>query len=149
MSISIKIGKLEDVLYVNEQIPEFDQRTTLEKLQYRLLNKKYLLLVAYVDNTPIGYKLGYELCDNEFYSWLGGVASSYRKQGIAKKLRIKQEQWAIAHHYQSISVKSMNQYPAMLHMLIASDYKICGYQDNGSVDNSKIKFSKMLAIKTE
>ncbi|HBF45439.1 MAG TPA: GNAT family N-acetyltransferase, partial [Shewanella frigidimarina] len=46
--------------------------------------------------------------------------------------------------FKSIKVKSMNQFPAMLQMLIASGYQICGYENNGSIAESKIEFIKFL-----
>jgi hypothetical protein len=53
-----------------------------------LINKmickpKLLVQTAMDDNKVIGYKIGYEMDKNKFYSWLGGVDTKYRKQGIA------------------------------------------------------------------
>ncbi len=138
--ISIRLGTLEDVLKVDGQIPEFDGRTTLQKLTSRIADKPHLILIACVETLPIGYKIGYQLNNDEFYSWLGGVSPKYRKQGIATALRHAQEKWAKQHGYKSISVKSMNRYPAMLQLLISSGYQISGYIDNGDVHSSKIQF---------
>ncbi|MGF1906951.1 hypothetical protein [Aliivibrio salmonicida] len=80
----------------------------------------------------------------EFYSWLGGVIPHYRKVGIATQLRCTQESWAKARGYHKVSVKSMNRYPAMLQLLISSGYHISGYEDEGSTQNSKIKFEKSI-----
>ncbi|MFE1243145.1 GNAT family N-acetyltransferase [Fictibacillus sp. NPDC058756] len=38
------------------------------------------------DGNVIGYKMGYESDKRKFYSWLGGVDSQHRGQGIAAKL---------------------------------------------------------------
>lgn len=144
MNITITTGSIDEVLSIDAQIPEFDGQTTKHSLQQRLTNKDSLILIAYANGKPIGYKLGYAKSKTAFYSWLGGVIPSHRKQGIATKLRQFQESWAIDNHYASINVKSMNRFPTMLQMLISSGYQICGYQDNGNEQNSKIRFIKYL-----
>jgi len=145
MTFDFHIGTISEVLTVDAQIPEFDGRTTETKLTNKLADKAHLILIARHDDKPVAYKIGYEICHSEFYSWLGGVAPKYRKQGVATELRKRQESWAIGKGYRTISVKSMNQYPAMLQLLISSGYQISGYEDNGSTSNSKIMFIKGLS----
>lgn len=140
----IEIGNVEDVLNVDAQIPEFDGRTTYQKIQTRFANKSALILVAKVGERPVAYKIGYALSNKQFYSWLGGVIPAYRQQGIATKLREKQEAWVLSRGYSEIYVKSMNRYPAMLQLLIASGYQVSGYEDNGTVCSSKVCFVKAL-----
>ncbi|SON48470.1 GNAT family N-acetyltransferase [Vibrio tapetis] len=144
MNITCEAGTIDHVIAINHQIPEFDDRTTFNYLASRLTNTCHLILIAKVDDVPVAYKIGYALSDSEFYSWLGGVVPRYRKQGIATILRENQESWAFNSGYSSISVKSMNQYPAMLQLLISSGYQINGYEDNGTKENSKIQFIKTL-----
>lgn len=144
MKAEIRQGTVEDVVIVDTQIPEFDGRNTKEKLLQRLNNKNHLILIAFHDELPVAYKMGYELTGDEFYSWLGGVIPSARKNGIATLLRQAQELWVKEKGYQVISVKSMNRYPAMLQLLISSGYHISGYEDQGSTNNSKIVFIKRI-----
>ncbi|GAL27803.1 acetyltransferase GNAT family [Vibrio variabilis] len=54
------------------------------------------MLIAAHNNKPIAYKIGYELSEAEFYSWLGGVSIDYRKLGIATELREQQEAWGLS-----------------------------------------------------
>ena len=144
MKFDFHLGTIDDVLEVDTQIPEFDGRTTASKLMAKLTGKVHLILIASHNKKPIAYKIGYEVSNAEFYSWLGGVDPNYRKQGVATKLREQQELWALNHGYSAISVKSMNQYQAMLQLLISSGYQISGYEDNGCTASSKIKFIKQL-----
>ena len=63
-----------------------------------LINKmrsktKLLVIVAMDGKRVIGYKIGYELDNRTFYSWLGGVDPNYRGQGIASMLMEKQHQY--------------------------------------------------------
>lgn len=145
MKIEIRQGTIEDVIEVDTQIPEFDGRNTKEKLEQRLGDIPHLILIATHNDQPVAYKMGYELSQFEFYSWLGGVIPTARKNGIATQLRLAQERWVREHGYQTISVKSMNRYPAMLQLLISSGYHVSGYEDQGSTDNSKIRFIKRMS----
>ncbi|QHS11676.1 GNAT family N-acetyltransferase [Shewanella sp. Arc9-LZ] len=137
-------GTVSNILAVLAQIPEFEKAMSVDLIENRLAGKNYLILVAELDNKPVGFKVGYTLSDGQFYSWLGGVVPEHRNMKVASQLRLIQESWAIDNGFKSISVKSMNQFPAMLQMLIASGYQICGYEDNGSITDSKIEFIKFL-----
>ena len=138
----IKPARLEDLLFIDSQIPEFDGRNTLSKLQAQCADVDHLALVAYIDNEPVAYKLGYALDSNTFYSWLGAVAPKCRGHGIAQALLNAQEAWVKANNYRTIKVKSMNRFPAMLSLLIKNGYSIVGYEDRGSLRTSKILFTK-------
>jgi len=63
---TIKQGKLSDVLAIETNIPEFDAPKKLETIQQKLADKTYLLLVAYHDEQPVGYKPGYALDERIF-----------------------------------------------------------------------------------
>ncbi len=143
---TIKPASLDDLLLVDSQIPEFDGRNTLSKLQTKCADVEHLALVAYIDNEPVAYKLGYALDSNTFYSWLGAVAPKCRGQGIAQALLNAQEAWVQEHNYRAIKVKSMNRFPAMLSMLIKNSYAIVGYEDRGSLQTSKILFTKEIKL---
>ena len=141
-SYIIKPASLEELLLVDSQIPEFDGRNTLSKLQTKCADVEHLALVAYIDNEPVAYKLGYALGSNTFYSWIGAVAPKCRGQGIAQALLNAQEAWVKVNNYRAIKVKSMNRFPAMLNMLFKNGYAITGYEDRGSPRTSKILFTK-------
>ncbi|MEZ9625497.1 hypothetical protein [Aliivibrio fischeri] len=68
MKIEIHQGTVADVLIVDQQIPEFDNRNTHDKLTQRLSDKQHLILVAVSEGIPVAYKMGYQLFDSEFYS---------------------------------------------------------------------------------
>lgn len=140
----IELGSIDDILAINQQISEFDGRTTKEKLEFRLADKPHLILIAKIKGELVGYKVGYQPSSDEFYSWLGGVIPAYRNQGIATALRQYQEQWAQQSGYKAIGVKSMNCYPNMLHLLISSGYQIIGYEEGNTKGEGKIVFHKVL-----
>ena len=142
MNITYTQGTVADVIEINAAIPEFDNKNSKEKIEQRLAGKEALILVALEGAKKVGYKLGYALSDTEFYSWLGAVHPSYRGHGIAKQLLKQQEVWVKNKGFKSIRVKSMNRFPAMLQLLISQGYVICGYDDKGSPETSKIHFIK-------
>ncbi|MBV2129675.1 GNAT family N-acetyltransferase [Arsukibacterium indicum] len=146
MSIKIEIGSAANIAALSKQIPEFEQSTTLERLQSRLDGVVGLILVAKYEGKLVGYKVGYQLTEDTFYSWLGGVIPEYRKQGVATLLLNYQEEWARNLGYKQIKVKSMNRFPGMLIMLISNGYKIVGIDKSACGSEDKIVFVKKLAV---
>ena len=144
MVIDIKTGTLLEVSELITDIPELNHPSSPELLQERIKDSNSLILIASINNQAIGFKLGYELNSNNFYSWLGGVVPNYRQQGVAHTLRERQEEWARAKQYQCILVKSKNCFPNMLKMLISSGYQICAYENKGNINDNKIHFIKYL-----
>jgi len=144
MQLFFDVGTIDELLIVDAQIPEFNGTTTRQIIESRLGDMPALILIAKEGDLPIAYKVGYQLSNKAFYSWLGAVTPAYRKQGIATKLREMQQSWAVQAGYTQIHVKSMNRYPAMLQLLISSGYQINGYENNGDPAASKICFVKDL-----
>ncbi|MGE6256982.1 GNAT family N-acetyltransferase [Heyndrickxia sporothermodurans] len=90
-----------------------------------------LILVAMVDKKVVGYKIGYELDDEKFYSWLGGVDEQYRKHGIASKLMEIQHQYLREKNYKKVQTKTKNQWRNMLILNIKHGFDVIGtYTDD-------------------
>ena len=118
---SIKQGELKDIATIEAQIPEFSSPKKLVDIRERLAQSHFLLLISYYYDEPIGYKLGYALSDEIFYSWLGAVLPAHRGHELAQKMLNSQEAWVKQHHYHRIQVKTMNRFRAMLCMLIKNN----------------------------
>lgn len=146
MSIKVEIGSAEEIAAVSRQIPEFEQATTIERLQSRLDGVVSLILVAKCEDVIVGYKVGYQLTADTFYSWLGGVIPEYRRRGIATLLLSHQERWVCHAGYKQIQVKSTNRFPNMLQILVANGYGVIGTEDNVSGASDKILFIKELVV---
>lgn len=144
MGITMGIGTIEEALVVEQSIPEFDGSRTKSDYVERMGDKPQLILVARDGEVPIGYKVGYELEEGMFYSWLGGVQPTYRRLGVAQQLLEMQETWAYHHSYQQLFVKSMNRYPGMLILLIKNGYQIVDMEQKTGSSNVKIVFQKSL-----
>ncbi|MCH4825175.1 GNAT family N-acetyltransferase [Planococcus halocryophilus] len=88
---------------------------TADGLNEKINNEDKVLIVVAINNMKvIGYKIGYQLNDDTFYSWLGGVDINFRKYGIASKLMEKQHQYLIKAGYSVVQTKTMNKWRNML-----------------------------------
>ena len=110
----------------------------------RLISKEHLCsLIAFQNNKPVGFKIGYRYNETTYYSWVGGVLPDYRKQGIAKKLAHKQELWAKENHYIKLRTKSMNTFKPMMILNLKNGFNIVSVYTNDS-DQTKVVFEKAL-----
>lgn len=115
---------------------------TAEKLQ-RATAHESLLLVAYEQEQPVGFKLGYRLPESTtFYSWLGGVLPAHRRRGIAAALLEKQEDYARKIGMKKIYFTSYERFPAMIALGKKHGYSL----ERSAPDGAELKywFSKML-----
>ncbi|ESP90728.1 GNAT family N-acetyltransferase [Pseudoalteromonas luteoviolacea] len=144
MKWHIEQGCVEELLQIENQIPEFATPKSREILDVRLRGKKVLLLIAKVDGLPVAYKLGYAVDAQRFYSWLGAVIPQCRGAGIAQALLTEQEIWCKANGFHSIAVKSMNRFKSMLMMLLKNNYHIVACHPLEDGTDSKIHFLKTL-----
>ena len=93
--IIIKNAPIEDVVFVNSTITEFDKPYKKEYFKERYEGKDNLIIVAYISNKPVGYVVWYNRDnDNSFYCWMAGVNPEYRRLGILKKLMDYGFNWA-------------------------------------------------------
>ncbi|MFC1534782.1 GNAT family N-acetyltransferase [Thermodesulfobacteriota bacterium] len=139
--MKIRNCSFEEILYIHSRIPEFKTISDIEYFTRRIGTNKYLSLAAEISNELVGYKLGYWLDSTRFYSWLGGVIPSQRRQGVAEVLLRYQEGDVCVAGGKTILVKSMNKYRGMLIMLISNGYQIVGFENQG-VNEGKVQFSK-------
>lgn len=139
---SVREGTIAEALRVEALIQEFHGASPRERYEERLAGRPALILVAEVDGRLVGYKVGYEVGERVFYSWLGGVVPGFRSAGVASALRERQEHWARGRGYTRLRVKSRNRFPQMLRLLIAAGYSIVGTE--GSGDELKIHFELSL-----
>ncbi|PMM28043.1 GNAT family N-acetyltransferase, partial [Vibrio lentus] len=113
-------------------------------LSERLAGKTSLLLVAEEAGVLLGFKIGYELHENTFYSWFGGVSSLARNKGVAQAQLDVQEQWVKQQGYQQLKVKSRNQFPAMLRLLLRNGYLIEKLEEKEDINTNRIHFLKQI-----
>lgn len=101
---------LEGIQMVHQHVFEGDSLK-----EEKLHDKKGLLaFVAIEGGNVIGFKLGYEMDDGVFYSWLGGVHPAQQKRGIASRLMDAQHLECRRRGYSKVRTYSRNIKKAML-----------------------------------
>ncbi|MBS4198542.1 GNAT family N-acetyltransferase [Bacillus sp. FJAT-49732] len=108
------------ILQIHEGIFQ-DSSIMVKKME----NKRNLLIhVASINSKVVGYKIGYEISNEKFYSWLGGVDTTFRNLGIATKLMEKQHQYLIDKGYKIVQTKTKNKWRQMLILNIKNGFNI-------------------------
>ncbi len=144
MTMLIREGTLEEALQVVTRVKEFANGETLDSMSQRLGDKNSLILVAEKNGAIVGFKIGYELDEGTFYSWFGGVAPQARNEGVAQMLLEAQEEWVAEQGYKTLKVKSRNQFPAMLRLLLRNGYLIEKFEEKINLRESRVHFIKAM-----
>lgn len=117
--IIIKEVPIEEAVKVNAAIIEFDEPYQKDYFEERYQNKDKLILVAYVDDLPAGYLVGYDKYgDGSFYCWMAGVNPLFRRRGVLKALMDYEDNWAKERGYKKIKIKTRNNRREMLAYLV-------------------------------
>ncbi|MGR5144064.1 N-acetyltransferase family protein [Photobacterium sp. DNB23_23_1] len=140
----IREASIEEAVTVLAAITEFARPATEDELKQRLRVHRALILVAEIDGELAGVKIGYQLSEDCFYSWLGGVAPAGRRSGVAQALLEAQEAWVLAQGYQTLRVKSRNRFPAMLRLLLRNGYQIEHLEKKDGIEDFRLHFVKQL-----
>lgn len=106
-------------------------------------HKKFFLVTSSIENRLVGFKLGYELEANKFYSWLGGIDPEFRGLGIASDLMKYQHEWCVQQGYVKIQTKTQNRFRDMFILNLKHGFDVVGshQSDEGGF---KIIFEKNL-----
>ena len=170
---SLESGALE-AQYIEEHFKEFRNKKTADEIVTRLKDREHLILMSMAEDDegvliPVAYKIGHELRANEtniklsdlvnelrdvvefanrkvFYSWIGGTRDEWRGQGRYRALTEQQEEWAHAHGYHELLVKTKNRFYGMRATLDHLNFDVIKFQrhlrDNRE---SKVYLSKKIA----
>ena len=170
---SLEAGALE-AQYIEEHFREFHNKKTADEIVNRLKDREHLILMSMAEDEegvliPVAYKIGHELRAQEiniklselvnelrevvefanrkvFYSWIGGTREEWRGQGRYRALTEQQEEWAHAHGYHELLVKTKNRFYGMRATLDHLNFDVIKFQrhlrDNRE---SKVYLSKKIA----
>ena len=148
MNISyIKLDSLSDFQMLEEIVKLHKEIFNgLDNLSNQMKSKQFLCtVVALNDSEVIGYKIGYALDEETFYSWLGGVDAKYRNYGIASKLMEKQHEYLKESGYKKVQTKTKNKWRNMLILNIKNGFDVIGtYTDDSG--EPKIILEKKLIL---
>lgn len=143
MDFRVGPGHIEEAYQVAVNIPEFTSpHYSLEEYQNRL-NTGSLVLLAYHNGKPVGFKAGYARGpEGHFYSWMGGILPQFRRQGLALELARKQEEWAGSQGYTLIWFKTSNRNRAMISFAINHGFQIREVIPKGGIQDYRIIMQK-------
>jgi GNAT superfamily N-acetyltransferase len=105
-----------------------------------------LMLLAELNGRPVAFSTGFELKPNVFFSWLTGVLSDFRRQGIARQIHEAEVTWARDRGYQYIRMECHNAHRPILHMAIAMGFNIIGVRWDADRSDNLIIVEKTLEI---
>ncbi len=103
-----------------------------------------LMLVAELDQKPVGFSCGYELRPTTYYSWLCGVLPDARRLGVASQLMDAEHAWAREQGYEMLRFESTNNARPMIHFAIRSGFEIVGVRWDHRAGTNLIIFEKIL-----
>lgn len=147
---TITTGTIEEAVAISQQIPEFQYapltaEAEIQLYQNRMQNKVHLILIAWVNGQPAGFKAGYQRYNNRtFYSFMGAVLPQYRRMGIARALAKEQEKWAKQNGYTRLVFKTRNRFANMLLFAIGNGFKIVKVKPAQTLANYRIHLQKRL-----
>lgn len=111
---------IEGILELHETVFG-DSKTLVGKIKSK---PKFLINVALDQSTVIGYKIGYELDSQKYYSWYGAVHEKYRGKGIATSLMEQQHRFLVESGYEIVQTKTKNHWRGMLILNIKNGFDV-------------------------
>lgn len=147
MNLTIKQGSIDEIVALSAAIPEFNNPYTAEEYRKRLSGSTHLILVAVVNGSNAGFKVGYDrYSDGSFYSWMGGLLPQHRGKGIYQQLTFAMERWAAENGYSTILLKTRNRLLPMIRFCLSAGYHVSGFSEHPNPMESRIYFRKELKI---
>lgn len=96
-----------------------------EEMLNKLMKKEQVVVqVVVLNEKVIGYKIGYSIDEETFYSWIGGVDPAQRKKGFAQQLMNTQHSYLKANGYKLVQTKTMNKWRGMLLLNIKNGFDV-------------------------
>ena len=104
-----------------------------------------LILVAWLHDDPVGFKIGYQLDPNTFYSAKGGVIPSARRQGIARALLHAMINEARTRSYARFVFDTFpNKHPGMTILALNEGFKVIRAGYNTEYHDYRLRFAYTL-----
>jgi GNAT superfamily N-acetyltransferase len=141
-------AKLDDVLTVHTQIPEFfEPQVNKDWFATRLENTRHLILCAYSKNKPIGYLIAYDRYgDNSFYCWMTAVIPDYRENGVLTAMMKYLFAFARQKSYSKIKIKTRNDKREMLTYLTKFGFNFTLVEPRENIKDNRVYLEKSLVV---
>lgn len=137
--------KIDVVVDLLSQIPEFYSEFSSEMIKKRIENVESIVVIAVYAGKIIGCKIAYNrYFDGSIYSWIGAVLPHFRNQGVALGLLNKLEEQARLKFFRSIRFKTRNKHINMLRFALKNGFHIIGFEAREPEQESRIELLKMI-----
>ena len=104
-----------------------------------------IILMAYLGNEPVGFKIGYRESKRTYYSAKGGVLGAYRRRGISRRLLYEMMQRARARGYRVFAYDTFpNMHPGMTVLGLAEGFRVTRADFNPTYKDYRLRFEKEL-----
>ena len=143
--IEIKEVDIKEAIKVHKNIKEFNEtKPEKEYFENRYKDREKLIIVAYYNNVPAGYIIGYDKFQDgkNFYCWMAGVDSKFRKLGILTKMMQYQEKWAKQKGYSILKIKTRNNRREMLSFLVKHNFNFLSVEKRDNIQDNRINLQK-------
>jgi GNAT superfamily N-acetyltransferase len=103
------------------------------------------MLMAYADEEPVGFKIGYGESRGIFYSAKGGVVEEWRRHGIARQMLADMMEEARQMGYKRFAYDTFpNMHPGMTMMGLIEGFQVTAAGYNATYKDYRIRFEKDL-----
>ncbi len=137
--VAVDRSQLEVIQRLNRVI--FDEERVINTFE----REDLLMLLAYLGDEPVGFKIGYKESKHTFYSAKGGVLEAYRRRGISRRLldemvvRIRRKGYRIL-AYDTFP----NMHPGMTIMGLVEGFRVTRADYNPTYKDFRLRFEKKL-----
>ena len=116
-----------------------------DRVIFRLDRDDLLLLLAFVGDEAVGYKVGYRESATTFYSAKGGVLDAWRRMGVAKALLVRMEAEARRMGYARLAFDTFpNRHPGMTVLGLAEGFTVTAAGYNAAYRDYRVRFERDL-----
>lgn len=105
-----------------------------------------MMLLACVEEEPIGFKIGYRQDEETFYSAKGGVVAAFRRKGIARLMLYEMMDRVRVKGYQRFTFDTFpNKHPGMTILGLEEGFTVIKADFNTVFQDYRLQFEKSLA----
>ena len=116
-----------------------------DRVIFRLDRHDLTFLLAFEEDEPIGFKVGYGETEATFYSAKGGVLEGHRRRGIARLMLERLVEKAREMGYRRFAYDTFpNKHPGMTVMGLAEGFRVTAAGYNAAYRDYRIRFEKRL-----
>lgn len=141
--IRIREASISEVIKIGEKVLGADKIMPREYFEEKYKDKKHLITVAYLEDSPAGYAVWYDkFGDGSLYCWMTGVDPDFRGKGILKGLMAFGISLARNKGYKKIRTKVKNSERGMLAYLVKYNFLITNMEHYPNAENNEIELER-------